>query len=120
MIVEVEHQRQGVDLIKIDNDETKIIFTNYGARVVSWKYHDNNIVLGNVVEADEFYHSNPFKFGASIGRYSGRIDNARFKLKGKEYQLEKTTANIIYMVDVMVWTISYLIMKLEMKLLKLK
>lgn len=28
MIVEVEHQRQGVDLIKIDNDETKIIFTN--------------------------------------------------------------------------------------------
>ena len=57
MIVEVEHQRQGVDLIKIDNDETKIIFTNYGARVVSWKYHDNNIVLGNVVEADEFYHS---------------------------------------------------------------
>ncbi|MEI5740332.1 galactose mutarotase, partial [Staphylococcus aureus] len=52
MIVEVEHQRQGVDLIKIDNDETKIIFTNYGARVVSWKYHDNNIVLGNVVEAD--------------------------------------------------------------------
>lgn len=89
MIVEVEHQRQGVDLIKIDNDETKIIFTNYGARVVSWKYHDNNIVLGNVVEADEFYHSNPFKFGASIGRYSGRIDNAKFKLQGKEYQLEK-------------------------------
>ncbi len=34
---------------------------------MSWKYHDNNIVLGNVVEADEFYHSNPFKFGASIG-----------------------------------------------------
>lgn len=24
MIVEVEHQRQGVDLIKIDNDETKL------------------------------------------------------------------------------------------------
>ncbi len=119
MIVEVEHQRQGVDLIKIDNDETKIIFTNYGARVVSWHIYDNNIVLGNVVEADEFYHSNPFKF-VSIGRYSGRIDNAKFKLKGKEYQLEKTTVNIIYMVDVMVWTISYLIMKLEMKLLKLK
>lgn len=26
MIVEVEHQRQGVDLIKIDNDETKNYF----------------------------------------------------------------------------------------------
>ena len=96
------------------------LFLRIMEQVVSWKYHDNNIVLGNVVEADEFYHSNPFKFGASIGRYSGRIDNAKFKLKGKEYQLEKTMANIIYMVDVMVWTISYLIMKLEMKLLKLK
>lgn len=120
MIVEVEHQRQGVDLIKIDNDETKIIFTNYGARVVSWKYHDNNIVLGNVVEADEFYHSNPFKFGASIGRYSGRIDNAKFKLKGKEYQLEKNNGEHHLHGGCMVWTISYLIMKLEMKLLKLK
>ena len=59
MIVEVEHQRHDVDLIKIDNDETKIVFTNYGARIVSWKYHDNNIILGNVVEADEFYFENP-------------------------------------------------------------
>ncbi len=54
MIVEVEHQRQGVDLIKIDNDETKIIFTNYGARVASWKYHDNNIVLGMLLKRMNF------------------------------------------------------------------
>lgn len=54
MIVEVEHQRQGVDLIKIDNDETKIIFTNYGARVVSWKYHDNNIVLEMLLKRMSF------------------------------------------------------------------
>ena len=44
MIVEVEKQRHGIDLIKIDNDETNIVFTNFGARIVSWKYHDNNIV----------------------------------------------------------------------------
>ena len=56
MIVEVEKQRHGIDLIKIDNDETNIVFTNFGARIVSWKYHDNNIVLGNRVEADEFIH----------------------------------------------------------------
>lgn len=49
MIVEVEKQRHGIDLIKIDNDETNIVFTNFGARIVSWKYHDNNIVLGNRV-----------------------------------------------------------------------
>ncbi|QSY53601.1 aldose epimerase family protein [Staphylococcus simiae] len=89
MIVEVEHQRHGVDLIKIDNDETKIIFTNYGAGIVSWKYHDNNTVLGNVVEADEFYFDNPFKFGASIGRYSGRIKDTTFKLNEQQYKLEQ-------------------------------
>ena len=31
MISKVEHQRHGLDLIKIDNDDTKIVFTNYGA-----------------------------------------------------------------------------------------
>ena len=35
MISKVEHQRHGLDLIKIDNDDTKIVFTNYGARIVS-------------------------------------------------------------------------------------
>ena len=30
MIVEVEKQRHGIDLIKIDNDETNIVFTNFG------------------------------------------------------------------------------------------
>ena len=89
MIVEVEHQRQGVDLIKIDNDETKIIFTNYGARVVLGNIMIIILFLEMLLKRDEFYHSNPFKFGASIGRYSGRIDNAKFKLQGKEYQLEK-------------------------------
>ncbi|UDI77641.1 galactose mutarotase [Staphylococcus taiwanensis] len=88
MIVEVENQRHGIDLIKIDNDETNIVFTNYGARIVSWKYHDNNIVLGNKVEADEFYPTNPFHFGATIGRYAGRIGEARFKLNEQSYLLE--------------------------------
>ena len=88
MISKVEHQRHGLDLIKIDNDDTKIVFTNYGARIVSWKYHDNNIVLGNVVEADEFYFEEPFNFGATIGRYAGRIENASFKLDDDTFQLE--------------------------------
>ncbi|MCI2947880.1 galactose mutarotase [Staphylococcus caledonicus] len=88
MIVEVEKQRHGIDLIKIDNNDTNIVFTNYGARIVSWKYHDNNIILGNKVEADEFYPSNPYHFGATIGRYAGRIGNATFKLNGHDYKLE--------------------------------
>ena len=89
MIVEVEQQRHGIDLIKIDNNETSIVFSNYGARIVAWKFHDNNIVLGNRVEADEFYLNNPLKFGATIGRYSGRIEAGAFKLNQDRYQLEQ-------------------------------
>ena len=54
MFAKVESQSNGIDLIKIDNEETKIVFTNYGARIVSWKFDDNNIVLGNVVEVMNF------------------------------------------------------------------
>lgn len=89
MFTEVEHQRNGLDLIKVDNDQAKIIFSNFGARIVSWKYEDNNIVLGNVVEADEYYHENPYYFGASVGRFGGRIEDGRFELEGKTYQLEQ-------------------------------
>lgn len=88
MFATVEKQRNGIVLINIDNEETKIVFTNYGARIVSWKYDDNSIVLGNIVEADEFYEPNPFFFGATVGRYGGRIANATFELDGKTYHLE--------------------------------
>ena len=88
MFAKVERQSNGIDLIKIDNEATKIVFTNYGARIVSWKYDDNNIVLGNVVEADEFYQQNPFYFGATVGRYGGRIANAEFHLDGTTYRLD--------------------------------
>jgi len=88
MFAKVEKQSNGIDLIKIDNEATKIVFTNYGARIVSWKYDDNNIVLGNVVEADEFYRQNPFYFGATVGRYGGRIAEAKFQLDGKTYHLD--------------------------------
>ncbi|MCU5745238.1 galactose mutarotase [Staphylococcus sp. SQ8-PEA] len=89
MFADIEEQSNGLVLIKVNSDEDKIVFTNYGARIVSWKYDDNNIVLGNAVEADEFYQANPFKFGATVGRYGGRIENARFDLQGQCYQLEK-------------------------------
>ena len=55
-----------------------ILYSQISVRIVSWKYHDNNIVLGNRVEADEFYPSNPYHFGATIGRYAGRIEMPNF------------------------------------------
>ena len=57
-----------------------ILYSQISVRASYHKYHDNNIVLGNRVEADEFYLSNPYHFGATIGRYAGRIGNAKFHL----------------------------------------
>ncbi|MDK4143630.1 galactose mutarotase [Staphylococcus pseudintermedius] len=89
MNINIEQQSNGIELIKIENKESKIVFMNYGARIVSWKLGDNNIVLGNEVEADEFYPHNPFYFGATVGRFGGRIAKGQFELNGQTYQLEQ-------------------------------
>ncbi|MEJ7541397.1 aldose 1-epimerase [Staphylococcus intermedius] len=87
MNINIEQQSNGIELIKIENRESKIVFMNYGARIVSWRIGDNNIVLGNEVEADEFYPHNPFYFGATVGRFGGRIARGQFELNGQSYQL---------------------------------
>ena len=83
MIVEVEHQRQGVDLIKIDNDETKIIFRIMEQSSVLEISMIIILFLEMLLKRMSFIIVITFKFGASMGRYSGRIDNAKFRLKGK-------------------------------------
>ncbi|MGV3274473.1 aldose epimerase family protein [Staphylococcus sp. 11261D007BR] len=92
MNINIEKQTNGIELIKIENTSSKIVFTNYGARIVSWKLGDNNIVLGNEVEADEFYPNNPFYFGATVVRFGGRIQNGQFQLNDKTIQLETNDA----------------------------
>lgn len=89
MNINIEQQSNGIELIKIENKESKIVFMNYGARIVSWRIGDNNIVLGNEVEADEFYPYNPFYFGATVGRFGGRIAKGHFELNHQTYQLEQ-------------------------------
>ena len=92
MHVIIEQQTNGIELIKISSKQGKIVFTNYGASIISWKVDDNNVVLGNAVEADEFYPTHPFFFGAAVGRYAGRIANGQFSLNGQTYQLEQNDA----------------------------
>ncbi len=64
--------------------------TNYGGRVVSLTAPDRDgkfadVVCGYPTIAD--YLANRQNFGAAIGRYIGRILNARFTLDGVEYKL---------------------------------
>ncbi len=65
--------------------------TNYGARLVSlmapnWNGRMEDVVLGydNVMD----YHTKGQNFGATVGRYIGRIKGPYFTLDGKVYMLQ--------------------------------
>ncbi len=64
--------------------------TNYGGRIASLLAPDRRGKMANVVlgfdRPEGFLGNNPF-FGAIIGRYANRIDNAQFTLGGKVYHL---------------------------------
>lgn len=81
----------------VNNVGTTIELTNYGARVVSiWtrdkKGNFDDIVLG-CSSIDEYIEIKERYFGATIGRYGNRIENAAFNIDGVEYNLYKNNGN---------------------------
>jgi aldose 1-epimerase len=64
--------------------------TDYGARIVSFEVPDRdggsaNITLG--FDSLENYLKHTAYFGATVGRFAGRITNGKFTLAGKEHSL---------------------------------
>ncbi|QIM68033.1 aldose epimerase family protein [Basfia succiniciproducens] len=83
---------QQVDLITIQNSrQTSIQITNYGCIVTSIKTEDRNHHIDDIVlgyeSLDKYVQGHPF-FGAIAGRFANRINNGRFSIDGKLYQLE--------------------------------
>lgn len=91
------------DAFNIDGKEVKIIslnnkknmevrLLNYGATLVELLVPDKNSIVENIVltyeNLNDYIKNEPY-FGATIGRTSGRIAEGRFRLDGKEYQLNK-------------------------------
>lgn len=70
--------------------EARII--NLGGTIVSLKVPDNKGKLDDIVlgydKFDNYLVKGPY-FGAIIGRYANRIENATFKLNNVKYRLEK-------------------------------
>ncbi|PSR53845.1 galactose-1-epimerase [Adhaeribacter arboris] len=75
----------------INKKGTKALFTNYGARWVSFLIPDINNKITDVVvgfkNATAYEASTEPYFGATIGRVGNRIAKGRFILDGKEYKL---------------------------------
>lgn len=81
-----------VALYTLTNDSgMEVSITNYGGRVVSIMVPDRDGTLRDVVlgfdSIADYVHVEGNNFGALIGRYGNRIENGRFTLEGKDYQL---------------------------------
>lgn len=90
------HKGEDVFLFTLSrSNESSVTITNYGAILTSFKIKMadgsfNDIVLGfDKIEdyLSESYLSNYAYLGAACGRYANRIQNGRFRLDGKTYQL---------------------------------
>lgn len=82
---------QQTDLFTLTNRQgMEVCITNYGARVVSMLVPDRNGKREDVVcgfASIDAYRKQRQNFGSTVGRYIGRILNARFTLDGTEYRL---------------------------------
>lgn len=70
----------------------EVCITNFGGRIVSISVPDKDgefkdVVLGFDSIQAYYPEINGSDFGAAIGRYANRINQGKFKLDGKEYQL---------------------------------
>ncbi|MBZ9630560.1 galactose mutarotase [Salegentibacter sp. LM13S] len=88
----IKEDLKTVNLVNNQGSELQIL--NYGAAVISLKIKDKTGNIVNVVVspiAEEFitsvYKDHNKCFGASVGRYAGRIANGKFQLDNITYKL---------------------------------
>lgn len=86
-----------IDIFTLKNSKgVEVQITNLGGIVVSIKVQDRFGTLADVVlgydKLDDYFH-NINNFGAIIGRYANRIENASFELNGVEYNLSKNNGD---------------------------
>jgi aldose 1-epimerase len=83
---------KNTDLFILRNkNHTEAAFTNYGARILSFRMPDQSGNLTDVVvgfgSVEAYQQSTERYFGATIGRYGNRIANGKFKLDNIEYSI---------------------------------
>lgn len=91
-----EIQKSDLKVVDLVNaNKTRLQILNYGATIFSFKLRDKNGNLIDLVvgpkEPEEYlteaYREENKCFGATIGRFAGRIAGGKFKIEEEEYEL---------------------------------
>ena len=88
-LADVDVERTSLFVLKNKNN-MEVCITNFGGRIVSVMVPDKDGVMRDVVlgfDSIQDYLSHPSDFGATIGRYANRINQGRFVLDDREYEL---------------------------------
>ncbi len=84
---------RAVTQYSLDNGRMAVRFLDYGGIVTAIEVPDQagrraNVVLGFATLADYEAKNANYRFGAIVGRYAGRIADARFSIDGREVRLQ--------------------------------
>ncbi len=78
-------------LIKLVNSRnTELVILNFGATIFSLKINGINVIVGPAkpeTYLTDIYQTRGKYFGASVGRYAGRISKGGFELEGVKYSI---------------------------------
>lgn len=85
------HPSENLQLVKLVNkNNTELVILNFGATIFSLKINGINVIVGpekpETYLAD-IYHTRGKFFGASVGRYAGRISKGGFEIEGVKYAI---------------------------------
>ncbi len=80
-----------VRFIKLKNEQLEVTLVSVGAAIDSIKYHGIDMVL-SADDKQVYRHNNSYQ-GAIVGPSAGRIENAKFTIDDKQYQLKANFLN---------------------------
>lgn len=84
-------QSKNIDLIKVDLQDLKISFLNYGATIYDLQTKDKNNQFETIIfqyDDIEEYIENSIYINTTIGPYSGRLQNGQYHINNQTYQLD--------------------------------
>lgn len=93
-----ENKKNDVTFISLDNNNgMRLTLSTFGASIYQLETKDKDNKMESVIltpqDLNDFYYSTGY-FGKCVGRFSGRIDNAKCSINDKEYTLDINWNNV--------------------------